>query len=187
MPPRWSKRELNLLREIFPHKKDKEVADIIGRPLQATRCKARRLDLYKTERFIGHLRRETSKNIASGPHRHKFKKGGDSTIFCETGEDHPNYISDRSQIKGPRRRQDRFSPAMMRRTRATQNDKCNLCDKLLYRSGEFDHIKPVCISGTASIDNCQLLCSNCHSMKSHSDQQVSNNYLDLSKLQEIYS
>lgn len=182
----WSVSEVSFLVENFSDKSDKDIASELNRSVKSIQKKARQLSLYKTDEFIEKVRRKTAKNISSGHYRYQFKKG-DPDIFYATGSNHPNWVVDRTKIKGPRRRKDRFSPVTMRKVRDDQRDLCAYCFTPLSGSGEFDHYLPVCVGGTSNIENCQLLCSNCHQSKSRLDQKISNNYLDLEKLQEAYS
>jgi 5-methylcytosine-specific restriction endonuclease McrA len=182
----WSEEESNRLTTLFPNMGDKEIADILGRSIKSIQCRARRLQLYKSENFIKKVLAETSKNISSGDNRHQFKKGGDPAIYFGSGSSHPRWIKDRSKIKGPRRRRHRFPPLIMVEVKTRQESKCNICNNYT-EFGEFDHIIPVCIGGDSWIDNCQFLCSDCHREKTSFEQGISNNFVDLDSLQEAYS
>ena len=174
----WTKEKESLLRDIFTNTTDREIATQLNLTEKQVQSKARCLGLKKSLEHRVKMQRLNAENIASGPQRNQFKKN-DPAIFCATGKNHPRYIVDRSRMK---HRKNRFSVITMRATRLSQKDRCNVCDKPLCQEGEFDHIVPVCIDGTDSIDNCQLLCKDCHTEKTRYEQQISNNFLDLSKL-----
>ena len=182
MAKRWTDVEEKRLVTLFPHASDKEIARILNKSARSIQTKARRLKLYKSENFLMKTRQETGKNIASGKHRHQFTKG-DPNIFYGIGSAHPKWIADRSQIKGDRRRQYRFSIVMITEIRTRQKSHCNICNKYT-EAGEFDHIIPVCVGGTSWIDNCQFLCINCHRLKTKKEQQISHNFLDLTRLKK---
>ena len=183
----WNKEKIDKLIEIFGETSDKEIANLLGLSIKQIQSKARKLKLRKSNSYIKQIQEKTSKNISSGSQRHQFKKENDSTIFKGSGLNHPNYIKDRSKIKGNRRRQFRFSQTIMNLIRSNQKDQCNLCSNSLFYKGEFDHIQPVVIGGNSNQENCQLLCSNCHLLKTREEQKLSNNFKDLTKLQEAYS
>jgi len=183
MASKWTDFEIETLKCIFPTTSDSVVAKTLNRSLPATRIKARRLGLYKHSEYLEKIQKKNIENIASGPYRHQFNKN-DPAIFRASGKNHPRYVADRSQIK---HRKNRFSAIAMKAVRLGQEDKCNICREGLFQKGEFDHIIPVCIGGTGSIDNCQLLCKSCHIGKTSYEQEVSNNFLDLQRLQEQYT
>ncbi|MHC4725360.1 MAG: hypothetical protein ACYS9V_14145, partial [Planctomycetota bacterium] len=47
MNPVWSNRELNLLGKLYPNRTTQQIADQIGRSVQATRLRIHRLGLKK--------------------------------------------------------------------------------------------------------------------------------------------
>lgn len=48
---RWSASEIALLRELYPHTPTRELSERLGRPFQATRQKARQLELRKSDTY----------------------------------------------------------------------------------------------------------------------------------------
>ncbi len=54
---------------------------------------------------------------------------------------------------------------------ARQKSKCNRCKKLLDpRATHFDHIKEVYKGGKSIVNNLQVLCANCHNIKTNEDK-----------------
>ena len=48
----------------------------------------------------------------------------------------------------------------------TQNSKCKMCNEILSKSYEIDHIRPLSNGGTNEKENLQALCVSCHKEKS---------------------
>jgi hypothetical protein len=163
-----------MLTTKFATTSDKMLAGELGLSDRQIQSKARQLGLYKTEGYLDILRQETAKNIASGPQRHQSEPGqGPPTKF---GPEHQNWIADRSKVKGPRRKQYRFSVVTARQVDSEQLGYCNRCDTLIETRKEFDHIIPVAIGGSSLRENCQMLCQPCHLVKTKQERQLTYNY-----------
>ena len=68
----------------------------------------------------------------------------------------------------------RFSKKEKERLLERQRYKCNHCQQRLTEAREYDHIKPLFVGGRDSIFNLQVLCCNCHALKSKRDaRQIS--------------
>jgi len=67
-----------------------------------------------------------------------------------------------------------FTEPFKRYLAANQKWKCNLCKNLLPGIFELDHKKPLCISNDNSVDNLQILCSNCHQKKTFLEHEFIN-------------
>jgi len=46
---------------------------------------------------------------------------------------------------------------------------CNLCKNILPAQWNADHIIPLMNGGTNELDNCQILCPNCHAAKTQQE------------------
>lgn len=183
----WTSERLSLLIKQFPYYSDKDLSILLGLSTKTIQAKARGLKLKKDSKYMSSLLDRLSKNIASGSNRHQGIKGEKISQFSYFyGENHPNWKKDRSQIKGRRRKQFRFSILVERQVTKEQKGRCNICSNIVYDIKNFDHIIPVCIGGSSNIDNCQLLCSDCHNIKTLQEQQVSNNFNDLNSLKSLY-
>ncbi len=59
-----------------------------------------------------------------------------------------------------------FSPIQKVTQYRKQNGICNRCKKhFKIENMEADHIKPWVDGGKTVLDNCQMLCENCHNLK----------------------
>lgn len=54
----WTKEEENLLKELYPHHASEELAEIIGHPINAIRCKGGELGLKKTQETLLRARKK---------------------------------------------------------------------------------------------------------------------------------
>ena len=170
----WPREKLEFLKQKFGTTSDKILADELGLSSKQVQSKARKLKLYKSDEYLNIIRKETAKNIASGPTRHQSKSGEGPPIYF--GAEHPNWISDRSKIKGRRRKQHRFSVIIERQTEMEQLGYCNRCDTIPEMRKEFDHIIPVSIGGSSMRENCQMLCEPCHLAKTKQERRLTHNY-----------
>jgi 5-methylcytosine-specific restriction endonuclease McrA len=48
---------------------------------------------------------------------------------------------------------------------------CEMCGLKILGIPEYDHIQPVGLSGTSTLDNCQCLCGKCHRRKTHEEDR----------------
>lgn len=48
---------------------------------------------------------------------------------------------------------------------------CEKCHGLLVGRGQYDHIKPDGLGGLPTLDNCMVMCSKCHSRKTHMEDR----------------
>jgi len=55
--PRWSAKEIELLKKLYPHRNSQEVADKIGRSVGMVRARASKLGLKKSKKFLKTLGR----------------------------------------------------------------------------------------------------------------------------------
>jgi len=55
--PRWSAKEIQLLKKLYPHRNSQEVADKIGRSVGMVRARACKLGLKKSKKFLKSLGR----------------------------------------------------------------------------------------------------------------------------------
>ena len=53
----WSKREISLLKKLFPSNPTAKVAAKLGRPVEAVKKKASRMGLKKTKKYLTSLGR----------------------------------------------------------------------------------------------------------------------------------
>ncbi|WP_423804842.1 HNH endonuclease [Nereida ignava] len=49
---------------------------------------------------------------------------------------------------------------------------CNHCKMGLPETAEMDHCRPLHAGGSNAIDNLQLLCPNCHALKTRRDRRA---------------
>ena len=49
--------------------------------------------------------------------------------------------------------------------------RCEICLGIIVGRAEYDHVKPDGLGGTATIDNCQVLCQKCHRIKTHTEDR----------------
>lgn len=57
----------------------------------------------------------------------------------------------------------RFPDTIKRQARARQRDKCAVCGENLDWIEEFaHHLHPDALGGPATLDNCAMLCRDCH-------------------------
>lgn len=178
----WTAERKKYLIENFADKKNKELAAELGCSMQKIANQAIHLGLRKSRKHILRIYDEVSKNISSGPYRHKGFPPG---FKVKSGPDHPNWIADRSQVKGRRNKQNRFGDVVKRKQLLLQENKCKSCNKELTKP-EYDHVVPVVIGGTSDQSNCQALCHVCHTTKTQWEQKISNNFRDLEVLETLY-
>jgi DNA-binding CsgD family transcriptional regulator len=50
--PRWSAKEIELLKKLYPHRNSQEVADKIGRSVNTVRVRACKLELKKSKKYL---------------------------------------------------------------------------------------------------------------------------------------
>jgi 5-methylcytosine-specific restriction endonuclease McrA len=48
---------------------------------------------------------------------------------------------------------------------------CELCDKLILGTPEYDHIKPCGLGGKATKENIMSVCGSCHRRKTHEEDR----------------
>ena len=48
---------------------------------------------------------------------------------------------------------------------------CELCRGLIVGRGQFDHVVADGLGGDPTLDNCQVLCSPCHRIKTHTEDR----------------
>lgn len=64
-----------------------------------------------------------------------------------------------------------FSQTVKNHVWSKQEGKCLKCkNQLVPASTQYDHVKAFEDGGLSVLDNCQALCSNCHSEKTHEDR-----------------
>lgn len=186
----WTPEKIELLKALFPQSKDKDIAATLGVPLRAVQKHARRLGLRKAPEHIERVNLENAQNISSGASRYQWTTETALRI-SRRGPAHPRWISDRSKIKGRRRSQHRFSSATKALAEKEQIGYCNRCDLPVAGRKEFDHIIPVALGGSNDRTNCQMLCPECHRVKTSAEQALTHNYQikyrPLLDLQESYT
>jgi predicted HNH restriction endonuclease len=64
----------------------------------------------------------------------------------------------------------RLTPTQRNRIACTQGWKCACCRKTLDFVFEVDHIVALCNGGEDVMTNLQVLCANCHAVKTYSDR-----------------
>ncbi len=82
------------------------------------------------------------------------------------GSSHPCYVSDRNNVKS--RQGQYFTPWTMKMIRDRDGGRCVQCGST--SDLEYDHIVPISQGGTADPDNGQLLCHECHRVKTRIEQ-----------------
>lgn len=73
--PRWTPRELDLLRELYPHQHTKDVAAAIGRPAGNCYRKAAELGIRKAPEWISHVARVRTTEPGHASHAKRFVPG----------------------------------------------------------------------------------------------------------------
>ena len=68
-----------------------------------------------------------------------------------------------------RRKRMKLSETKRRIIACSQQWKCNLCKNLLDARFDVDHVLSLCLGGTDTFDNLQVLCARCHSKKTMYD------------------
>lgn len=48
---------------------------------------------------------------------------------------------------------------------------CEICGRRIVGLAEYDHIKPLGLGGTSTLDNLQVLCGACHRIKTHQEDR----------------
>jgi len=74
----WSKRELNLLKKLYPSRTAQEIADQIGRPVQTTR---KRIDILGLKKRLGYEDRHRVVNGVKQKYCRKCKRWKNETEF----------------------------------------------------------------------------------------------------------
>lgn len=73
--PRWTPRELDLLRQLYPHQHTKDVAAAIGRPAGNCYRKAAELGIRKAPDWISHVARVRTTEPGHASHAKRFASG----------------------------------------------------------------------------------------------------------------
>jgi 5-methylcytosine-specific restriction endonuclease McrA len=81
------------------------------------------------------------------------------------GPQHPKYIQNRTQVKS--RNGQYFTPWTMKMIHRCCNGRCVRCGR--DQKLEYDHILPIASGGTGHYSNGQLLCKECHRLKTQID------------------
>ena len=133
-PRVWSKRELNLLKRLYPSRTAQEIADQIGRSVQATRFKIIKLGLEKR------LRYEDCHRVVKGAKKklcRKCRKWKGESQFCKSRSSKDGVQSQCKECKSKyaRKRYERIRKAGKRnlrfedRHRVVKGIKQKLCRK----------------------------------------------------------
>jgi hypothetical protein len=73
--PRWTQRELDLLRQLYPNQHTKDVAAAIGRPAGNCYRKAAELGIRKAPEWLSHVARVRTAAPGHGSHAMRFAAG----------------------------------------------------------------------------------------------------------------
>lgn len=64
-----------------------------------------------------------------------------------------------------------FPAAVKRQRLRRERGHCQKCGEYIEQGREYDHILPCALGGLPTLANCQLLCSPCHSIKTHHEDR----------------
>jgi len=64
--------------------------------------------------------------------------------------------------------------------------KCQICEKTVNESYQIDHVIPLWANGPDTIENCQLLCAQCHADKTYREEDLRHRINEIKK-EGLYS
>lgn len=176
----WTKEKTNQLIELFPNKPDKEIAEILDMSCKQVQSKARKLKLKKDPDYLKILYQDKIKYLEKTGQKYIWPKGHKG-FKLRYGKNHHNYKHDRTQITN-KKYLGKFSNKIREIIRKRQCDHCLDCNIFLNNQGEFHHVIPIWAGGKGKLDNCILLCKECHQKRTHQDLQLTNNWNDKDKI-----